>query len=53
MAKLMDYLGSMKCLLLALKRSKEAQIYSVLSFPQKREPSKISKLDSCFRGDDE
>ena len=29
------------------------QIYSVLSFPRKREPSKIKHLDSRFCGNDE
>jgi len=33
--------------------AKETQIYSVLSFPRKREPSQIKHLDSRFRGNDE
>ena len=33
--------------------TKETRIYSVSSFPRKREPSKIKALDSRFRGDDE
>ncbi len=33
--------------------SKEAQIYSVLSFPRRREPSQIKALDPRLRGDDE
>jgi len=33
--------------------NKEMQIYSVLSFPRKREPCQIKRLDSRFRGNDE
>ena len=33
--------------------TKEALIYSVLSFPRRREPSQIKQLDPRLRGDDE
>ncbi len=35
------------------KISKETRIYSVLSFPRRRESSQIKRLDPRLRGDDE
>ena len=32
---------------------KEALIYSIASFPRRREPSQFKALDPRFRGDDE
>jgi len=40
-------------LLYLCRINREMQIYSVLSFPRKREPSQIKHLDSRFCGNDE